>query len=157
MSDQPTTPDSEPSGDVTETEAPQDAQPIQLPDDHPLVTTLAAQKEQIRKLKDELASAGDATKSTEERLAELEQRAVKAERQALVKSIQAEYSISDTDAELFLTGADKAALEAQAKRLAERDAERSKRGPHVPDEGKTPPARSTTAADQFAAAFEGRL
>lgn len=140
MSDQPTPKPTPPAGDDPKLDVPKAGadKPIQLPDDHPLVTALATQKDQIRDLKAQLASAGDASKTTEQRLAELEQRAVKAEREALVRSIQAKHSIADEDAELFLTGADKESLEAQAKRLAERDAERKKRGNHVPSEGKTP-------------------
>lgn len=46
--------------------------------------------------------------------------------------IQAKYKISDDDAELFLTASDAERLEAQAKALSARDADRKSKGPYVP-------------------------
>lgn len=145
MSDQPA-PDAPPSDAPKPDAPPTKEQSIKLPDDHPLVTTLATQKEQIRDLKSKLETAGNASKTTEQRLAELEERAVKAERAALVKSAQVKHSISDEDAALFLTGDTADALEAQAKRLADRDAAAKKGGNHVPNEGKTPSASKSTSS-----------
>lgn len=148
MTDQPTA--DAPATDAPATDAPAKDQPVKLPDDHPLVTALATQKETIRDLKAQIASAGNATQTTEQRLAELEERAITAERAALVKSAQVKHKISDEDAELFLTGDNADALEAQAKRLADRDEAAKKGGNHVPNEGKTPSGAGDDGMREFA-------
>ena len=51
--------------------------------------------------------------------------------------IAAKHGISDEDAELFLTGLDEQTLEAQAKRLADREADRKKSGARSPREGSS--------------------
>lgn len=89
----------------------------------------AAQFDQLQE-----ATKTEAQKAAE-RLAKLEERAAAAELSALRSKIQARHSISDDDAELFLTGTDEATLTKQAKRLAERDAERKKHGNRVSREG----------------------
>ena len=82
-----------------------------------------------------LADLENANKTAEtqnaQRSTELENKLAAAERTALVARVQASHGLSDEDAALFLTGADEAALTAQAKRLAERVAA----GPVVPGEG----------------------
>lgn len=50
------------------------AEPEQLPDDHPLVRTLAAQKQEIKALKDKAASARTGDQSVEDRLADMQAR-----------------------------------------------------------------------------------
>lgn len=56
----------------------------------------------------------------------------------LRRRIAAEHEVTDgDDIRLFLTGTDEETLTAQAERLAERDAERKKRGNRVPREGQT--------------------
>lgn len=86
-------------------------------------------------------AAADAAKTAEQkfndRLASLEQELNSTKGQALRARIQAKFSISDEDAQLFLTGADVESLTAQAKRLAEREADRKKRGNVAPKEGGT--------------------
>lgn len=57
--------------------------------------------------------------------------------------IAAKHGISDEDAELFLTGRDEQTLEAQAKRLADREADRKKQGNRAPTEGRAPTTTST--------------
>lgn len=138
MSEQnPATPDADPA-DGGDQNQPAEGQPIQLPDDHPLVTALATQKEAIRDLKSQLAAKQDGEKTAEERLKALEDRAVKAERSALIKSVQAKHGISDEDASLFLTGSSAEDLEKQAARLAARSDELKRNGNKVPKEGANP-------------------
>lgn len=151
MSEQQATEATETEASTTDeqTEQATEQQPVTLPDDHPLVKAYTSQKDQIRELKAQVTSAGDGQKTAEERLAALEQRAVKAERAALIKSIQATHGISDEDAELFLTGDDAGALTKQAQRLAAREDERIKAGNHVPAEGRgvTPPALNSNGLE----------
>ena len=140
----------EPVAEVT----PANTEPTRLPGDHPLVTTLASQKQQIAELKKQVAAASDGSKTAEERIVALEKRAATAERAAQVKAIQVEHGISDADAELFLTAPDEKTLKAQAVRLAGQRAEREQHGNFVPREI---PQSTTSVAEQFAAALEGRL
>lgn len=88
---------------------------------------------------DELASLKDSQKSSEqkfeERLSGMEKRAQEAEARALRSDIAARHGISAEDRDLFLTGSDEAALEAQAKRLAERAADQKKNGNVARKEG----------------------
>jgi hypothetical protein len=70
-----------------------------------------------------------------ERIASLETENTAIKSQAVRSRIQAKFSVSDEDAELFLTGADEASLTKQAERLAARDTERKKQGNRVPKEG----------------------
>ena len=70
-----------------------------------------------------------------ERIAALESENKRIQSEALRSRIQAKHGISDEDAALFLTGADEDTLTAQAKRLAEREADRKKRGNVAPKEG----------------------
>lgn len=97
--------------------------------DYDELKSKAAQLDQLQE-----ATKTEAQKAAE-RLAKLEERAAAAELSALRSKIQARHSISDDDADLFLTGTDEATLTKQAKRLAERDAERKKHGNRVSREG----------------------
>lgn len=69
---------------------------------------------------------------TNERITALESELAAAKFAADRARIQARYSISDDDADLFLTATDAEKLEAQAKALADRVADRKKNGPVVP-------------------------
>ena len=94
---------------------------------------LKAKAEQFDQLQESQKSA---EQKTAERIAALEEKAAKAEAAALRASVQASFKISDEDAALFLTAPDREGLEAQAKRLSERDL-----GPgtnYVPGEGDNP-------------------
>lgn len=82
------------------------------------------------------AKAGKAT-TAEERIASLEQEVQSTKREAMRRRVQAAHSISDEDADLFLTGTDEETLTSQAKRLAARESERKKQGNYVPREGNT--------------------
>ena len=89
---------------------------------------------------DDLKKKAGQTVTAEQRIAALEEQVTTAQREALKRRVQAAYSISDEDADLFLTGPDEAALTAQAKRLADRESDRQKKhGNVVPTEGNPPP------------------
>ncbi len=94
---------------------------------------------------DELKRKAEGAKTSEDRIAALEKDLSDTRTEALRRRIQAKHKISDEDADLFLTAVDEDGLEAQAKRLAERNAEdgereveRKKKGNKVPREGGTP-------------------
>jgi len=70
-----------------------------------------------------------------QRIAALESENARIQSEALRSRIQAKHGISDEDAALFLTAADEDTLTAQAKRLADREADRKKRGGVAPKEG----------------------
>lgn len=93
---------------------------------------LKAKAERLDQL--EAASKSEAEKVAE-RIAALESENKRIQSEALRSRIQAKHGISDEDAALFLTGADEDTLTAQAKRLAEREADRKKRGNVAPKEG----------------------
>lgn len=80
------------------------------------------------------AKAGEAA-TAEERIAELERKYADAEVARMRSDIAARHGISAEDRDLFLTASTEDALEAQAKRLAEREADRKKRGNVAPKEG----------------------
>lgn len=86
---------------------------------------------------DELKAKADGAKTVEQKLADLEAKHAEAEARALRSDIATKYGISAEDRDLFLTGSDEAALEAQAKRLAERIADQKKNGNRAPKEGGT--------------------
>lgn len=89
--------------------------------------------------------AGDAL-TLEQRVAEMETRATKAEAEALRSRVAATFGVSTkkgpngepSDADLFLTGADESTLTAQAQRLAGREEDRKKQGNYAPKEGQAP-------------------
>ena len=155
----PTPPPSDPNG-AAETD------PARLPDDHPLVKALAAQKDEIKALKAKatrLDEIEDASKTEAQRaaeaLADAKAEAVQARAELLRYRAAAEYGITSAeDIELFLTGSDEETLQRQAKALSERSAAASKPRAPMPDpnQGSTgvPPA---SVGDQFAAAFKGRV
>ena len=64
--------------------------------------------------------------------------------------IAAKHGVSDEDAELFLTGSDEETLTAQAKRLADREADRTRNGARSPNEGRTPPSTGENEMQAFA-------
>lgn len=99
---------------------------------------------------DELKKAAEDKKTAEEKIAELQKDLEATKRDALRRRVQAAHSISDEDADLFLTGTDEDTLKAQAKRLAERESERKKQGNHVPNEGKQPTKSNAGSDDERA-------
>lgn len=94
---------------------------------------------------DKYDAGQDAAKSAEDKAAEqvakmqkqiddLTGTLTQSQSEASKARIQAKYKLSDEDASLFLTATDSDALEAQAKALAERLADRNKRAPYVPEQ-----------------------
>lgn len=140
---------------------PTDAPPVELPADHPLVKTLAAQKAEIKALKekanrlDELESA---QKSAEEKAAEreaaAEKRAADAEARAARREVALEHKLSTDDAALLDAVSDETAMRALAARLA-KQAEGKTKSNHVPNEGKSQPA-STDERRAFVRQLTGR-
>lgn len=94
----------------------------------------------------DLKKAADGAKTVEQKLADLESKHAEAEARALRSDIAARHGITAEDRDLFLTGSDEATLEAQAKRLAEREADRKKHGNVAPKEGATKTTGSSDAA-----------
>lgn len=85
----------------------------------------------------DLKAKAEGAKTVEQKLVELESRHAEAEARALRSDIAAKHGISAEDRDLFLTGSDAASLEAQAKRLAERNADQKKGGNRAPKEGRS--------------------
>lgn len=86
---------------------------------------------------DDLKAKADGAKSVEQKLADLEAKHAEAEARALRSEIATKHGVSAEDRDLFMTGSDAAALEAQAKRLADRAADQKKNGNRAPKEGGT--------------------
>ena len=87
---------------------------------------------------DDLKAKAEGSKTVEDRLAEMEKRATGAEARALRNDIATRHGISAEDRDLFLTGTDEETLAAQAKRLAQREADRKKQGNVARKEGGSP-------------------
>lgn len=85
----------------------------------------------------DLKAKAEGAKTVEQQLADLAAKHAEAEARALRSDIAARYGISAEDRDLFLTGSSGDALEAQAKRLAERIADQKKDGNRAPKEGRT--------------------
>ena len=86
---------------------------------------------------DELKAKAEGAKTLEDQVADLAAKYSAAEARALRSDIAARFGISAEDRDLFLTGTDESTLEAQAKRLADRENERKKDGNRAPKEGRT--------------------
>lgn len=84
------------------------------------------------------------------------ERAAAAERDVQRYRIAAKHGISDADADLFLTGADEAAMTAQAERYAELNNTPTTPRPD-PSQGSKDTQQTTSPAQAFAAAFKGRV
>jgi hypothetical protein len=89
--------------------------------------------------------------TTRAKKAETERDSARAE--ALRLRIAVEHGISIEDADLFLTGTDEESLRAQAKRLSDREADRTKHGNLARREGQT----ITRPAEDSLAGFAGQL
>lgn len=86
---------------------------------------------------DDLKAKAEGAKTLEDQVADLAAKYSAAEARALRSDIAARHGISAEDRDLFLTGTDEATLEAQAKRLADREAERKAKGNVARREGTT--------------------
>lgn len=111
----------------TATETPQ-----QLPDDHPLVKTLAAQKEQIRELKertqqlDELEQANlTEQEKAEARVKAAEERAAELEIRNNIAEVAIEYGLTQEDAHLLKGVSDIETMRQIAERLAKQVADQA--------------------------------
>lgn len=143
------------AGAETATETPQ-----QLPDDHPLVKTLAAQKEQIKTLKeraqrlDELEQANlTEQEKAEARVKAAEERAAELELRNNIAEVAIEFGLSKEDAHLLKDVSSVEAMRSLAGRLAESSKE--KRNHYVPTEGTgTPPPKDERR--EFANFLAGR-
>lgn len=102
----------------------------------------------------DLKKAAEGAKTVEQKLADLESKHVEAEARALRSDIATRHGITAADRDLFLTGSDEATLEAQAKRLSEREADRKKNGNVAPKEGVT---KTNGSSDAEARTFVSQL
>jgi hypothetical protein len=93
--------------------------------------TLKAKAAQFDQAENDKKSADD---KNADAIAALQKELADSRSEATKARIQAKYSISDDDADLFLTASDSDALERQAKTLAERVADRKKGAPYVPEQ-----------------------
>lgn len=108
---------------------------------------------------DELKSKAEGAKTLEQQFSDLKNELDSTKAQALRARVAADHGISTkkgpngepSDADLFLTGSDEATLEAQAKRLAEREADRKSKGNVARKEGR---AVTTTISPKDAAKRE---
>lgn len=105
---------------------------------------------------DDLKVKAGEKQTLEERIAEMEQRAQKAEATTLRSDIAIEFGISKEDRDLFLTATDEDTLRAQAKRLADRDADRKKNPPPVSKEGTVTNAAGSEDRREFVRQLTGR-
>jgi hypothetical protein len=105
---------------------------------------------------DDLKAKAEGAKTIEQKLADLEAKNAAAEARALRSDIAARHGISAEDRDLFLTGTDEETLTAQAKRLAEREADHKKQGNVAPKEGTTTTSGNTDAdTKQFLSQLTG--
>jgi predicted nucleic acid-binding Zn-ribbon protein len=152
------------TADVAETVT-EDATPdaLQLPDDHPLVKTLAAQKAAIKELRakaSRLDEIEEAQKSEAERVAD---RLAKADSEvagipsrvteALKAHLVTIHEIADEDAELFLTATEPETLLKQVDRLV---GQQGKRKHVVPREGRTPNPAPADPTREFLRTINGQ-
>lgn len=158
MSDATTAEGTEP---VTEDSTTTDT--LQLPDDHPLVKTLAAQKAAIRELKakaSRLDEIEEAQKSEAEKVADrlakadaevagIPSKVCEALRAHLIKI----HEIDQEDAELFLTATEPDLLLKQADRLV---GQSGKRKNVVPREGRNPNPAPADPTRDFLRAVNGQ-
>jgi len=111
------------------------------------------------KAAEELAALKQAQMSEQERLSaqltEAQSAAETARTEALRLRVAVRHSISDEDAELFLTGSDEATLTRQAERLASRESDRKKNGNRVPNEGRNTSAPEDENRQFMAGLFGG--
>lgn len=128
----------------------------ELPDDHPLVKTLAAQKAEIKDLKAKAKRLDEIEESQKTQAqkdadriakAEAEVAAVPAKVAELLKTHLVElHGIADEDAELFLTASDPELLLKQVTRLVGQPGKR-KNTNRVPGEGTTNHSKPSSTQD----------
>ena len=106
---------------------------------------------------DEIEAANQTeAEKTAKRIADLETELNNTRRDSLRLTIATTHGITDADdIDLFLTGSDEETLTKQAKRLAERTADRKKSGNHVPREGATPSSSDSSELETVRGLFGG--
>lgn len=107
---------------------------------------------------DEIENAGRTeAEKAQARINELESALTAVRTESTRLRIASEHGITDADdIALFLTGTDEETLAKQAKRLAERTADRQKNGNHVPAEGRTPNPPKADQTRELARSLFGR-
>ena len=105
---------------------------------------------------DDLKAKAEGAKTAEQRIADLAKEVETTKHEALKRRVQARHGISDEDADLFLTGTDETTLTTQAKRLADRDADRKKAGNRAPLQGRTPTQGAADPMRDFTRGLFGR-
>lgn len=98
---------------------------------------------------DEIKAANQTeAEKAQARIAELETEMQSVRLDAMRRKVAGEHQITDQDdIDLFLTGTDEETLTRQAKRLADREADRKKTGNRVPREGHTSSTKSDPKRD----------
>lgn len=90
------------------------------------------------------------------RVLELETELTNTRAESMRLRIATEHGITDSDdISLFLTGTDEETLTKQAKRLADREADRTNNGNHAPREGAVPPSRDKSELETVRGLFGG--
>ncbi|CPS05513.1 Uncharacterised protein [Mycobacteroides abscessus subsp. abscessus] len=148
---------SEPAGG-TETEPKSEQDTDKLPDDHPLVKTLAANKIEIKELKAKAARLDEIEEAQKTQAQKDADRITKAEAEAatvpsrvanaLKEHLVAFHKIDAEDAELFLTGDDPELLLKQVARFLEQTDKQSKSN-RVPGEGTNGRVKPSTMQQFF--------
>ena len=105
---------------------------------------------------DDLRTKAEGAKTLEDRIADMESRAMQAEARALRSDIAARFGISAEDRDLFLTGTDEETLTTQAARLADRVTDRKKQGNVAPKEGGNPEGKPNTDERAFVRELFGK-
>lgn len=142
----------------TEQQSQQQPESQDLPSDHPLVKTLAAQKAAIKELKSKASRLDELEESQKSEAEKAADRISKAEAEAasvpakvsdaLKAHLVALHNIDADDAELFLTATDPEVLLKQVTRLVESTGKRQKKN-HVPREGANPNSGPETDEREF--------
>lgn len=109
--------------------------------------------ERIKQLEDDSKTEAD---KVAERIAALEAANAKATADALRLRVAAKHQISDEDADMFLTATDEETLNAQAKRLSERNAETKRQATVVEGEGNQSTNTGGSEMREFASNLFGR-
>lgn len=121
--------------------------------DYDELKTAKAELDKIQESqKTEAQKTADALAAAEKRAAEAEIKVLRAE-VAEAKSDPAKGIVVPAS---LLSGSTREELESSADALIQFRGEQPK-GLHIPNEGKTPPAKGGTTAEQFAAAVEGHI
>ena len=163
MSTEATTTEQQPEGTQPAGGEPQGGQTFTQDDVNRIVKERAERMaKQLYPDYDDLKAKAGESHTLEQRIADMEKESAAAKAEALRSSVAAEFGISTkkgpkgepSDADLFLTGADRDILTAQALRLAGREEDRKKQGNFAPKEGIT---KTTGSEDEDLRGFARKL